>query len=156
MKNTILIHTFFIFFTLTMANIVLAQGSFCDKGVIYARGSGQLLVSFADGTPINLSAGGGYFFMNDLLVGADIDFTKVGDESNTSLIPFARYYFKQKFFAEARYLSFKQGEERFSYIEAGGGYVYLLNDYIALEPGLFLPFTDKAKPYLKVILSIYF
>ncbi len=156
MNNMTHIRFFFTLLALNLVSMVFAQESFSDKGIIYVRGTGQLLVSFEEGSPINLSAGGGYFFWRDWLLGADIGYSKVGDSSNTSFAPFARYYIKQKFFAEARYLSFKEREESFSYIEAGGGYVYLLNDYVALEPGLFLPFSDGGKPYIKVILSIYF
>lgn len=135
--------------------VILAQDSFTDRGIFFLRGSGSFNVSLQEGTPLNLSLGGGYFPFHDILIGVDMEYVRVDDFDDFSAVPFARYYWRQLLFLEAGYYSFKQGDDYFSYLEGGIGYIFLLNDYVTIEPGVYYPFQNDAKPQLKMFISIY-
>lgn len=154
MKNTL---RFSILVFLVMAGSALsAQETFTDKGIFLVRGTGSLNFGFAEGNPTSLQAGAGYFIMNNLVVGADLGYESVSGEGTFTFRPFGRYYFRQRFFGELALLPGSSEPDIDTALEAGIGYVVRLNDYITLEPGLYLPFRDNTSASLRVFLSLYF
>lgn len=140
---------------------LFAQNGATDKGVIFVSGFSNLNITFAEGTPINLGARGGYFFAKDILIGVGLDYLKISDSSTSNFSLFGRYYIKGKFFAGAKLYSIDveqdNGDTKKQWnLGLEGGYAYFLNDYVALEPALIIPFEKEGKPMINVSLSVYF
>lgn len=152
MKNLVALLCFFV------SSLCLnAQINPTDKGVILLKGSSNLNISLTDGTPIRLGAGGAYFFFDNIPIGADISFTSFDGNSNVTVEPFARYYLKEEFFAGARLVKTTNSEGGDSLgLGLEGGYVWYLNDYVAIEPTLKLPLEKGSSISIEVSFSIYY
>lgn len=147
----------FLFLALSLAGYALsAQETFTDKGILFVRGTGSLDFSFAEDSPASLRLGMGYFLWNDLLFGADLSYQRIADEDEFRFVPFARYYWRQRFFGELSWHPGSSEQERDAFLEGGVGYIFPLNDFITVEPGLFYPFVDKGSASLRVFISLYF
>ena len=152
--NQLLSTVLFLFFT---ATATFAQDGPTDKGVILFRGASALDITFAEGAPITLSAAGGYFVADKILIGLSFDYYKEGDFSDTSFNPFGRYYIKEELFGGARLIQYlnQEGDNSMG-LELEGGYVLYLNDYVAIEPVLRLPLVENASMSINVGFSIYY
>jgi outer membrane protein len=96
----------------------------------------------------NLSPAVGYFVMDNLAVGAAINFgsEKQGDVKNSSFSfgPFARYYFPMKVYGQLSYdigsIKYDDGTnsatDKTSALTIAAGYAWMLNDNISLSPSL--------------------
>ncbi len=81
---------------------------------------------------IDFNLGGGYFVIDNLLVKAELGFSKAGEGDGVfGFGAGARYYIKDMIFAEAMY---RIPGEDLSSIGLGVGYVKMLNDHISIEP----------------------
>ena len=81
---------------------------------------------------MDLDLSGGYFVIDNLLVKAELGFSKAGE--GDAVFGFgagARYYIMDMIFAEAMY---RMPAEDFSSIGLGVGYVKMLNDHVSIEP----------------------
>ncbi len=143
---------------------VTAFAQFTTQGTLLLGGSSNLGLSFLsekfklsggdfqDGdkiTSFNISPQVGYFVIDNLAVGAGLDFNSTKFKNDNSQLtsstitfgPFARYYF-DKFYAEGNvgFGSSKSdsgnGEIKntLSAWSIGGGYALLLSDAVAIEP----------------------
>ncbi len=104
------------------------------------------------GNALSLTPQFGYFVINNLAVGAGINFNAQKNKSdnytysNTSMQfqPFVRYYFKPGIFLHGSYGigdgKAKSGSEEYSYNiyswTGSAGYAIFLNDHVAIEPML--------------------
>ncbi|MEZ5030530.1 MAG: hypothetical protein R2787_03940 [Saprospiraceae bacterium] len=134
---------------------VFSQESFTDRGIFMLRGTGSIDVSFQEGSPLAIHIGAGYFLWNDLLVGVDAGYERAGQEDDFFASPFMRYYWRQLFFAEASLHTVMIEDRTTSFIEAGLGYIFYLNDYVMVEPGFYYPFLENSKPSFRVFVSVY-
>lgn len=141
---------------LTNGGYLLGQETFTDRGIIFVRGGGNLEIVLGENSSSTLSAGAGYFFWNNLLIGGDLYYENFNKESDFRITPFARYYYRQRFFGELQWHPGSSGENRDSYFVGGVGYIFSLNDYITLEPSLYLPFVEDANASFRLFLSLYF
>lgn len=148
--------SFFILILVFLSFPLFSQDSATDPGVILIKGSSNLDIKFSDGSPVEINVGGGYFIMKNIVLGADIEINSVSfnsdRETRTSLRPFARYYYNDKFFGGLSLLS--QGDNTVFNLEAG--YLYFLNDFVALEPSLVYPLVEDSSITLEGTVSIYF
>jgi len=83
----------------------------------------------------------GYFFIDNLVFGANLGFTKVEESNSTNLGLFGRYYFNGKIFVGAGFNSYNAdgvNDSDYSYtgIPIEVGYAAFITDNIAVEPEL--------------------
>ena len=83
----------------------------------------------------------GYYVIDDLAVGLDLDFVSLSYNGNSNstfyLSPFVRYYIADPFFAQVS-LGLELEEGGGSLFSVGVGYSWFLNNAVAIEPMLFL------------------
>ena len=143
---------------LFVASYVFSQESAIDKGIILIKGSSSTNISFIQGTPININVSGGYFFFNKIALGVDADLSFFDGGSDTNFRPFGRYYFNEKFYGGVGLFSYPNpigsGKKLTANLE--GGYVFFLNDFIALEPSINYPLIDHSYLSLHLGISIYY
>ena len=132
-----------------------AQETFTDKGIYFARSTGNLNYDFSSGKPLDVKLGLGYFLLNDIVAGVDLDFSKVGKYSDIALSPFLRYYLYQYVVIEGN-VSIRNDEGIISnQANVGLGYIFMINDYCTLEPAIFIPLGKNEKIHLNVSFSLY-
>ncbi|MBO3700862.1 hypothetical protein [Roseivirga sp. E12] len=103
----------------------------------------------SDQKSLNLTIKFGYFFQKNLAAGLDIGVThlEVGGSSSTdfNIGPFARYYFKDRFFAGMGYslVFFNQEADATSLTDTGGSFsmeigspIWVLIESLSIEPTL--------------------
>lgn len=131
-----------LFLTLNTANAQLESGSLLIGGDVgfssfSPKGGGGSVTSF------NISPAVGYFVIDNLALGAKINYNSASAGGETESIfaagPFARYYIgDSKIFGEAMYgfgsTSFAGNSSSLSIIQVAVGYAAFLNDHVALEP----------------------
>lgn len=134
-KNVLVILSLFVI------SQVIAQ---IDKGTIFLSGLSSLNgiqqdEDSGDDVTFNLSVKGGYFLVNNLVVGLNASIDKpFGTNTKTIGIgPFARYYFGGRLFLGAGFTSYSAGDFSYSVIPVELGYALFLADIVALEPSLF-------------------
>lgn len=130
---------FFIAFLL-IAGYASAQ---IQKGTILAGASSNL--SFTSVSPdtgdnysiFDLSLKGGYFVIDNVVVGANLGYQKIDDFSFTSFGIFGRYYYQGKFFGGAGFnINDYENSDSQTVIPFEVGYAAFINDFIAVEPSL--------------------
>ncbi len=155
MKKRISNYTFLLIlifgFNLSSLN---AQEGLTEKGTIFLKASSDLNISFSKGLPLDLSVGGGYFFFDNIAIGADINLSKFSDDFATTLRAFGRYYLKDKYFGGLGVQSYSFDGETNLLFDLEVGYMHPLTDNIIIEPTLNL--VDFENLNLNVSLSIYF
>ncbi len=155
-KFLLIVVGMFFFYNASFGQVSTEQGT-----ILLKAGISNFTIAFFDGTPMDLSLGGGYFVKDNICIGADFKYVKEGDNSASSILGFARYYFMEKFFAGAavaKPYSFyggipdKEAEFKFA---AEAGYLFSLNEYVAVEPMLRYPFFEHAKAVILVGISVH-
>ncbi len=86
----------------------------------------------------NLNARAGYFLMDNLAAGLNINYFKFSeaDDADTAFGPFARYYFNGTFYAGAGIDFASSGGVSGSWINLEAGYPLFIVDNVAVEPNL--------------------
>ena len=119
-------------------------------GTININGGSSLNISFSDGTPYQLVVGGGYFVMDNLMIGANFAAFDFGFGSDTSISLGARYNVYNQLHAGA---SYNFDAELFS---LAVGYDIFLSDKIALTPTFTYVAEDGVDPSLSAFFNMYF
>jgi len=138
-----------------------SQDSATGQGVILIKGSSDFNLVLAEGTPMYLSLGGGYFLKDNICLGADLILYGASGTNTITVSPFGRYYFQEKFYAGASFIKGLKFGDKFleldEYkIQIDAGYMYFLNDYVVLEPNLKYPIIENAKLFIGLGISIYY
>ena len=88
-------------------------------------------------TIMNIDLKGGYFVINNLVLGLNVGYTKVDEFSELSIGAFTRYYIAGKFFAGAGFTSIKTDEtDAVTEIPIELGYAAFVAGNFAIEPSL--------------------
>lgn len=137
----------------------IAHAQLIDKGTLMAGGTLELTTKKQDNVFI-LNPTLGYFFADNIALGASVSYSSITKLNSFSVGPFARYYFNFGLFAHTG-LNFSHVEsaERkndFDFV-FGAGYAAFLNDNVALEP-LFTVNLLGGETYtrLGISLQVYF
>ena len=147
-----IITTLILFSILTIAG----KAQSFDQGQILLFGNSNLKLTIDDGTPWNLNVGGGYFIKDNICLGLNIYAAGASGESDFSFSPFGRYYFLEHYYGGVSLIKGygDDGKTKY-YAQLEAGYIYALNDYVAIEPNLKYLIIDGAPLVLGVNISIY-
>lgn len=138
MKKILL--TFFVAFV-----VVFSTSAQIEKGAILVGASSNAgFTSYdedaGDFSMFNISLKGGYFIMDNLVLGLNLGLVDIEDASETTFGVFGRYYFNGKIFGGLGYGSTKvdNGSSDFtvSQIPLEVGYAAFIGKAIAVEPSL--------------------
>ena len=121
-------------------------------GTININASSGLEISFADGTPYALGVGGGYFIMDNLMIGASLSIFDFGEffDAETSIALGARYNVYNQLYAGASY------DFDAEVISLSAGYDIFLSDRIALSPTFTYYLEDGLDPDISAYFNFYF
>lgn len=153
MKKTL----FTLFLALSLGMVTHAQ--LVDRGTVMAGGSLELTTKNKDNVFI-LNPMLGYFFADNVALGASLSYSSITRLSSYSVGPFARYYLNFGLFAHSGVnFSHMESAERkndFDFV-FGLGYAAFLNDNVALEPLFTVNLLDGAAyTRLGISLQVYF
>lgn len=110
-----------------------------EQGGILAGASSNLGFASQDNgggsiSVFNLDVKGGYFLMDGLAAGLNIEYVSIDGTSASSIGVFGRYFITDAIFAEAGYNALS--DSRGGIIPLSAGYAAFLNDNVAVEPSL--------------------
>jgi hypothetical protein len=128
-----------------------------EKGIFFIKGGTSGHLTFSEGNPFTIEIGGGYFPVQNVLVGADLGFQKAGPFSDFYARPFARYYAFQRIFGGIGLSASQFASEKTLYIpEIEAGFALFLDSSLAFEPTFHYPIRENTPPYLTLNVSIFF
>ena len=122
-----------------------------DAGSIYANAQSDLSAIFADETVFNFTVGGGYFIIDNLMVGATYSYFDSGFFSDDFFSLNGRYYVFNNIFGSVEHTFNNGGNTALS-----AGINLFFNDSVSLEPRFIFPLNDGADPALNVSFGLFF
>lgn len=129
--------------TVFAAFVVFAASAQITKGTILLNGASSFDYTSnnedaGDFSEFTIGVKGGYFFMDNLAIGATLGYFKnsEADDAATAFGLFGRYYVNGKIILGAGFQSEKFGDISTSAIPIEVGYALFLNDAVAIEPTL--------------------
>ncbi len=144
---------------LTLCFAATAHAQLIDKGTLMAGGTLEFTTEKNDNVFI-LNPTLGYFFADNLALGASLSYSSVSKLNSFSVGPFARYYTNFGLFAHSglnfTHLENAENENDLDFL-IGLGYAAFLNDNVALEPVLTVHLLDgNTYTRLGISLQVYF
>jgi hypothetical protein len=138
---------------------VTSHAQLIDKGALMAGGT-LVFNTNKDNKTFVLNPTLGYFFADNLVLGASVSYSSVSKLNAFSVGPFARYYTNFGLFAHTglnfRHQKNVENENDLDFL-IGLGYAAFLNDNVALEPVFTLHLLDgDTYTQLGISLQIYF
>jgi len=88
-------------------------------------------------TTLKISPSVGYFLINNLAIGTELNYRKYESFYSVSIAPFLRYYVKN-FYGEVQYGYYVSNNASDSFLKFDIGYALFLNDNVSLEPAFYL------------------
>ncbi len=129
-------HWNFLFTLLLVLGICSMTGAQVNKGAWMVGGSLSMESSEGE-TAVKIEPQVGYFLINNLALGANFNIDFEGDETETNVGPFVRYYAFKGLFAQAG-VDYGKAKDADAVIGYNGalGYSWFVNNSVAFEPTL--------------------
>jgi hypothetical protein len=147
----------FLFFLITFNAYSQRKKPNTEKGIIFLKGGSGGGFVLEEGNPFNIQLGGGYFFMQNLMAGADLGYQKAGPFDDFYARPFTRYYVARRVFAGVGASATQLlGSKPKIYPDVEAGLALFLDSFIAIEPTAYYRVQDGFKPVFSLNITIFF
>lgn len=152
--------TYLLFTIVCFFSFLITPQAQTEEGSFVVNGRTNLQLEFGDDAPFSLGLMGGYFPVDNLALGVEINYDRTALSNRFGIKPFARYYlFRILFFgAGIRFDSEStdvESDSDFSFdLEVGG--LIMLTDQVGLEPTLRVPVNRDSNVALLIGFSFFF